>query len=317
MATSLTDYLPAEKIQEYLSQGHSEAEIWEALKEVIKEQQPSQLQQSYQRANQYQMQNPMSSASNTIVSGQIQSNLVQWQLELDSILERVEHMLRGDKPKFVNSSLIFVPPETNRERIMTDFGVAEVMRVLSMYLNRNTILSNYDEDTINWKILDFGINLSDLIYLKYEQMFATETFTECYNDMFSNTYGYLDNIQEIERRTPDGRIEFGVITITKEGQKQMQLIPQDMTFQVLRRMSRQELEKRKLYPMLVGEIIDAVHSAYLRALNGGERESLREARNVQQSESINPNGMVTINNGQQLKERSILNPFRYLKGKYK
>ena len=319
MATSqLTDYLPAEKIQEYLSQGHSEAEIWETLKEVIREkEQPSALQQSYNRATTSVMQNPMSSASNTIVSGQIQSNLVQWQLELDSILERIEHMLRGDKPQFIGGSLIFVPPKTNKERIMTDFGVAEVMRILSMYLNRNTILSNYDEETINWKVLDFGINLSDLIYLKYEQMFASETFAECYNDLFGKMQGELDdsNIMELENKDT-GIIEYGIVS-AKDGKPFFVQIKDNMVSQILRRMERQKLEKRKLYPMLVGEIVDSVHSAYLRALNGGERESLREARNVQQSESINPNGMVTINNGQQMKERSILNPFRYLRGKYK
>jgi len=313
----LTDYLPIDKINEYKAQGHSEAEIWEALREVQKEQQPSQLQQSYQRANQSQMQNPLSSASNTIVSGQIQSNLVQWQLELDSILERIEHMLRGDKPKFLNGSLIFVPPETNRERIMTDFGVAEVMRILSMYLNRNTILSNYDEETINWKVLDFGINVSDLIYLKYEQMFATETFAECYNDMFEKMLGSINEANIISMTNKlTGKVEYGIVSV-ENGKNIFTAIPEDITFQVIKRMNRQSLEKRKLYPMLVGEIVDSVHSAYLRALNGGERESLREARNVQQSESINPNGMVTINNGQQMKERSILNPFRYLRGKYK
>ena len=142
--------------------------------------QNSALSQSYNQAMQRQQADARNFASNTLVSGQgLNQNLIQWQLELDSILERVEHMLRGDKPKFVNGSLIFVSPENDEDRIFTDFGVSEIMRVLSMYLNRNTILSNYDEETINWKILDFGNEIADLIYLKYEMMFSIPTYESC------------------------------------------------------------------------------------------------------------------------------------------
>ena len=51
-------------------------------------------------------------------------------------------------------------------------------------------------------------------------------------------------------------------------------------------------QKIKMYPIIVRELIDAVHSAYLRAYRGGERESLRTARTVTQSEPLygnNPN----------------------------
>lgn len=156
-------------------------------------------------------------------------------------------MLRGDRPRFVNGNLIFVPPDDVNDKILNDFGVSEVMRTLTMYLNRNTILSNYDEDTINWKVLDFGKEIVDLFYLKYEAM--------------------------------------GLDT----------------------------LEKRKLYPILVREIVDIVHSSFLRALNGGERASLHEARQITQQESIVGN---VPSNGGIVRERSIFNPMRFFGGKY-
>ena len=200
-----------------------------------------------------QQQNDVRSyASQTLVSGGTQDNLIKWQLELDSILERVEHMLRGDKPKFVNGNLIFVPAIDDKDRILNDFGVAEIMRILSMYLNRNTILSNYDEETINFKVYDFGNEVADLFYLKYE-------------DMGLNS-----------------------------------------------------LEKRKLYPIIIRELVDTVHSSYLRALHGGERQSLHESRSVNQSETIVPQGMGYAVGGQPvMRERSILNPMRLFGGKYK
>ncbi len=148
-------------------------------------------------------------------------DLIRWQLELDNILERVEHLLRGDLLNFdQGGNLIWTKPEDQDDVLFNENGVQEILRMLSLYLNRNTILSNYDEETINYKVYDFGMELIDLIFMKYEQM-------------------GLDDKQKI-----------------------------------------------KYYPMICREIIDVVHSAYLRALNGGERQSLREARHV--SQQINP-----------------------------
>ena len=240
-----------DQFQKYRDMGYSDEDIREAIQELQQEQQGSSLQQSYARTQTLAQNSPQ--ASNTLIAGQMnQDNLIKWQLELDSILERVEHILRGDKPKMVNGNMIFIEPQDNADRIFNDYGVAEIMRILSMYLNRNTILSNYDEDTINWKVLDFGYEISDLIFLKYEEM--------------------------------------GLDT----------------------------LEKRKRYPIIVREIVDSVHSSFLRALHGGERDTLRTARQITQSEQLMSgqlNGGMSMG-GMMMKERSVLNPLRYLKGKY-
>ena len=94
------------------------------------------------------------------------------------------------------------------------------MNIMAFYLNRNTILSNYDEETINWKILDFGNELADLIFNRYEEM-------------------GMDTKQKI-----------------------------------------------KMYPMIIKELVDTIHSTYLRAYHGGERESLRTARMVTQNQPL-------------------------------
>jgi len=150
-------------------------------------------------------------------------NLIQWQLQLDDILERIDHLLRGHEIKFSSDgTLKWAEPKDKNKKLFNEYGVQEILRILSMYLNRNTILSNYDEETINWKVYDLGIEISDLIYMKYEDM-------------------GLD--------TP---------------------------------------EKIKLYMITVREIIDTIHSTYLRALNGGERESLKTARHIIQNQNMNP-----------------------------
>jgi len=299
----ITDILSQADIEKYKSQGYSEADIVQAVKELQQEaggQSQNNLSQSYQQAMQRQQSDARNFASNTLVSGQgLNQNLIQWQLELDSILERVEHMLRGDKPRFVNGSLIFVSPDSDEDRIFTDFGVSEIMRVLSMYLNRNTILSNYDEETINWKVLDFGNEIADLIYLKYEMMFAIPSYEFC-----------AKKVLDVEVvKTREGYA-------VQEGENLLLLSQEHLGFINAER-RKQALEKRKLYPIIVRELVDCVHSAYLRALNGGERLSLHESRQVSQNETIMPGVQFNMNGQPVMRERSVLNPLRWLGGKYK
>jgi len=203
-------------------------------------QQLIELQQRAQEERGQRISADIHNASSVFQSSQ-ETNLIEWQLELDNILERVDHLLRGHILSFDESgSLTWKEPEDTSHRVFNEYGVQEVLRILSMYLNRNTILSNYDEETINWKVEDFGMELTDLIFMKYEEM-------------------GLDNKQKI-----------------------------------------------KLYSILVRELVDTVHSAYLRALNGGERESLRTARTVTQTEPIGQRP--SVQNIMQPKKRSILNP---------
>jgi hypothetical protein len=183
-------------------------------------------------------------------------NLIKYQLELDNILERVDHLLRGQELKQdANGNMIWKDPIDRRSVIFNEYGVQEILRIISMWLNRNTILSNYEEETINWKVYDFGIDLSDLVFNKYEDMFDYESYDEKKKE-----YGW----DEVDDTDIPRYIKLG-----------------------LERESHEDLaEKLKLYPMIIRSIIDCIHSAYLRSLNGGERISLREARHVTQTEPL-------------------------------
>jgi len=176
-------------------------------------------------------------------------NLVKWQLELDNILERIDHLLRGHKLTWKEGNLIWVEPKDKNEAIFNDYGVNEILRILSLYLNRNTILSNYAGEMIETKVYDFGNEVGDLILGKYEEM-GLDTY-----------------------------------------------------------------EKMILYPMIIRELVDVIHSAYLRALHGGERESLREARSVTQTMPLGQG--IGMNFEGIRSTRGVLNPFRYILGKYK
>lgn len=210
--------------------------------------------------------------ANSVFNANQNVNLIEFQLELDNILERIDHLLRGHELKFdEEGNLKWESPRDKSHEIFNEYGVQEILRVLSMYLNRNTILSNYDEETINWKIYDLGLEITDLIFMKYDEMFQYQKFKDIYKKHYEGMEKTQELIKEIEERSNEDR-----------------------------------LKKIKLYPIVVRQIIDAVHSSYLRALEGGERESLRTARSVTQTEPLaNMNPMATMN---QQKKFSLFKP---------
>lgn len=170
-----------------------------------------------------------------------ESNLIVWQLELDNILERVEHLLRGHIIKEDgNGGITFTEPEDKRLIVLNDYGVQLVMNFISFYLNRNTILSNYREERIYEILHDLGYELADLVYINYEMM--------------------------------------GMDTV----------------------------EKRSRSAMLIMNILHMIESSYNRSLNGEERESLRKARIVTQTQPLGAPAAAAPSQG------FTLNPFKRL-----
>lgn len=99
------------------------------------------------------------------------TNLIQWQLELDNILERIEHLLKGDLIKEdVDGNIVYTTPQDKTLIVFNDYGVQLIMNVISFYLNRNTILSHYKDERIFEIMFDLGEFLTDLIYINYEKM---------------------------------------------------------------------------------------------------------------------------------------------------
>ena len=195
---------------------------------------------------------PRALSQTSAFTTQKDENLIRWQLELNDILERAEHILRGDVPKYNRGVLIWIKNPYPEKNPLSEWGVQEVMKILSMYINRNTILSDYDNTEINYKVFDFGRRINNLFFMRYDEL-------------------GMDNEQ-----------------------------------------------KRKNYEILIGEMVDLVHSSYKRALHGGERRSLREM--IQVTQTHNSAGMQNMGGyggiPMQPKERSILNPARLWKGKY-
>ena len=77
-------------------------------------------------------------------------------------------------------------------------------------------------------------------------------------------------------------------------------------------------EKRQQYASIVMNVVNLVYGSYARAKDGGERRSLREMISIQGN--YQGGGMVggggLMASPQQQKTRGVLNPLRYVAGKY-
>ena len=173
------------------------------------------------------------------IQGQ-ENNLIVWQLELDNILERIEHLLRGDViTDDGEGGFSYTPPKDKRLVVLNEYGVQLIMNFISFYLNRNTILSNYKEERVYHILHDLGHELGDLVYINYETM--------------------------------------GLDTV----------------------------EKKSRSSMIIMNILHMIESSYNRAIHGEERDSLRKARIVTQTQPLSSPASPNIQSS-----GFTLNPFK-------
>lgn len=239
--------LTQQDITELKQRGFKDNEISKAVQELEQEE----LTGSYNKVMGNNINDPRMNASHSQFGTKASEDIARWQLELNDILEKAEHVLKGDVVAFENGQLIWKDNPKPSQNTLNKFGVATCMKFLSMYVNRNTILADYTDEEVRYKVLDFGKRFNDLIFLKYEEL-------------------GMDNE-----------------------------------------------EKRKEYASLVGAMTDIVHSSYSRAKDGRERESYRKMISVSQASSgMGVGSGININASSPQKSRGILNPMRYIAGKY-
>lgn len=199
--------------------------------------------------------------------------MIEDQISLKEELMMIENLLRCKTfSTDDDGNEVWADPKNDEQVLLSEFGINLVLNRVRFYLNKNTLLSNYSEDVINQKMEDFATALADEIYMKYEQVFlfpTPEKVQEALQEMIDNQVQTIVYNRELAGKEIDkDEIKDGVI-------KEMDLNKQRVKV-------REALVKAKLksYEGLLRGVQDIVHSAYLRALNGGERLSLRRTMNI-------------------------------------
>ncbi len=203
-----------------------------------------------------------------------EKGLAEAQLECEKILKKIRHLLQQDIKNYDDEGNIFWDATEEKDRTLTDLGVNRIMQTMECYINKESLLSNYDEKIINRRMLELSLALNGLFYSKYELLFRTPTIEEA--------------VEIIKDRIKD-KIKIKVysheIMGTAHNKEQIEV----EAIQELETIINTEIEKvrkqrMKLniaeYELLFVELIAIVESVHQRAWKGEERGSLRRRTSI-------------------------------------
>ena len=232
--------------------------------------------------NQLKIQNEQMQASQqSYLLEESERNLIKEQLDLTEELERIEHLLRGhiQVTDEKTGEKVWIEPKDKDDVLLTEAGVLLIMGSIRWYLNKNTLLSNYDEETINKKMEDFSTSLADALFMNYEKYFLYPTEEECQQKL----------IQKLKKRQQERIYSAELQGIEIDKDEVWKEVVKEVDPSNERRKIKEQLVKNKLknFDLLMREVQDSVHSTYLRAWKGQERGTLRQHIHI--SEMRNPN----------------------------
>ena len=153
--------LDGKQIEELKKKGYNETQIQEAVA-------------MYEQEELDRMSSPKTDGFSNMIHSNFSSppvdDLARWQLELDDILDRAEHMLSGDIIKTENKNIFWIKNPDPDDNPLNQKGVRLLMKILANYVNRNTILSNYKNEEIRMKVHLFALEVNDLLFMKYDEI---------------------------------------------------------------------------------------------------------------------------------------------------
>lgn len=209
--------------------------------------------------------------------------LAEEQLDVEEIIDRIYNLLQGKELKDSGNGVKeWVENQNNQMRILSDWGIQRIMQVVRFHINKNTLLSNFDESQINNLMYRFTTEINDLVLLKYEKLFRETTFEECKKIMEQKliekekikifayeVLGQTPNKERIKKELLEeleGRIEKEYSKIIEDERK----------------------ERIKEYGLLLWEIEQSVYSTLNRAEGGLERSSLRKHATFSEVRALQP-----------------------------
>lgn len=206
------------------------------------------------------------------VYSQQDSGLAETQLEVDSILDNIENLLKGNRFDWIDETKTikgWIENKNPQAQILSEWGVQRVMQTVRFHINRNTLLSNFDEKQIDRMMLAFVQAMNSLVLLKYEVLFKESTFEEC-KDIFDKNKEEKIKIKKfaydsLGKQYTDDQVK-------KEVEKELE---SRIEYEIQKIRNEQLTLRLKEYDLLLEELEQQVFATYNRALRGEERGSLR------------------------------------------
>ena len=213
-----------------------------------------------------------------------EKGLVDVQLEVDSIKTDIYNLISQKSLKMTEEGKIdWVDLTDQKQRILSDWGVERIMQVIHFYVNKNTLLSNFNEDQINRLMLRFVCELNDLVLLKYQILFYQLDFEEC---------------KEIIKERISDRKKMRVFSAEILGKeidekdvedKLLEEIEQNLEREMTKVREEQRKEKLRDYGLLMAQLETMVYATLNRAWKGEERGSIRRHTTISELVGNRPN----------------------------
>ena len=234
-------------------------------------------------AMQYQIeQQQQNQAQRDLYNESQNQGMIKEQLDLKEEIERIANLLEGKSQVFNQETqqLEWQEPENKDDILLSPAGIKLVLNMVQWYLNKNTLLSNFDDKTILAKMEDISTSLADALFMSYEKYFRYPTDKEVQAKLIEKLEKKRETIlYNLQLRGEKGDKEKIWKQLVKE------IDPEHERNKLKEGMIK---DKLKGFDLLLREIQDAIHSTYNRAFGGGERRSIRQHMHVTESRGLTP-----------------------------
>ncbi len=158
----------------------------------------------------YYIQELKASMSSSEIKKNVLVKIVNKNGEEVNVMDRDSKLILGKLGgvKLMNLGFKYVEVVDDEKKPLNEYGVAEFMRVISMYVTKETFLSYYDEERIFQIMADLGDALNNFLYCNYEKMGMDSKFKESkYTIMILNI---LHTIESCYRRAIGGAEQYNL-----------------------------------------------------------------------------------------------------------
>lgn len=163
--------------------------------------------------------------SSTNFEREDESNVLKWLLDIEEDMQTIEHLLKGDVPRRDGEGNEFWEECPQEEKLFSDRGVRELLKIIRGYLTKNLFLSNFSEEDIRIRCMQFAQRLNDFIHNSYE-LLGWDTIDKMKH--YQMVVGWLvDMVESAYYRSLNGftlkqiGTKTSIIQNIDEGQKQM------------------------------------------------------------------------------------------------
>ena len=206
--------------------------------------------------------------------------MAESQLECETTLTKLYHQLKQDI-SIINSQgdIEYLPITDEKKRRLTDDGVHRIIELMSFYVNKENLLSNFNEDQINGIMLRFRLAFSANILMRYKLYFRQPNFEECKQI-------FLQRISDKKTLRMFAAEMAGVKIDSDKVQKELLFEYEDkMEYELNKIKEEKKKEMLSEFELLFEQLSQLVYASLNRAWKGEERGSIRRHTNISEINS--------------------------------